>query len=211
MMGRIQFWLMRHPRVARPLRVMGWLQLLSCIAVGTAPDAAASTNAVVLNWTGLRDSYGVPVGDFYLSLASLRDQLTQTGPDAAVYDPSTWFPWMLHGMMVLFDNLTAANILTAEIGGFVGIIALAMWVMRLTISTYWLTVLGELAHTITSAVIGVTTRWGLVALTVRPRTQWLLASPPISSRSAAPRCASSRVLRAVSGSSASGTSAWMAL
>ncbi|SBS77458.1 conserved membrane hypothetical protein [uncultured Mycobacterium sp.] len=166
MMGRIQFWLMRHPRVARPLRVMGWLQLLSCIAVGTAPDAAASTNAVVLNWTGLRDSYGVPVGDFYLSLASLRDQLTQTGPDAAVYDPSTWFPWMLHGMMVLFDNLTAANILTAEIGGFVGIIALAMWVMRLTISTYWLTVLGELAHTITSAVIGVTTRWGLVALTV---------------------------------------------
>jgi hypothetical protein len=166
MMARIQFWLIRHPRVARPLRVLGWLQLLSCIAIGTAPDAAASTNAVVLNWTGLRDSYGVPVGDFYLSLASLRDQLTQTGPDATVFDPSSWFPWMLHGMMVMFDSLTAANILTAEIGGFVGIIALAMWVMRLTISTYWLTVLGELAHAITTAVIGVTTRWGLVALTV---------------------------------------------
>ena len=47
MVSRIRYWLMTHHRVGRPLKVMGWLQLLSCVAVGTAPDAAASTNAVV--------------------------------------------------------------------------------------------------------------------------------------------------------------------
>ena len=35
-----------------------------------------------------------------------------------------------------------------------------------TISTYWLAVLGEIAKAITTAVISVTTRWGLVAITV---------------------------------------------
>ncbi|GAB4986179.1 hypothetical protein MAHJHV58_06410 [Mycobacterium avium subsp. hominissuis] len=166
MLTRIQYWLITHPRVARPLKVMGLLQMLSCFAVGTAPDAAASTNAVVLNWTGLHDTYGVPVGDLYLSLASLRDQLTQTGPDASMLDPTTWWPWMMHGLAVMFDSLTAANILTAEVGLFVGIFTLAMWVFRLTVSTYWLTVLGELARAITMAVVGVVSRWGLVAITV---------------------------------------------
>ncbi|WP_327083164.1 hypothetical protein [Mycolicibacterium chlorophenolicum] len=145
---------------------MGLLQMLSCFAVGTAPDAAASTNAVVLNWTGLHDSYGVPAGDLYLSLASLTDQLTQTGPDASMLDPATWWPWMMHGLAVMFDSLTAANILTAEVGLAVGIFTLALWVFRLTVSTYWLTVLGELARAITTAVIGVVSRWGLVAITV---------------------------------------------
>jgi hypothetical protein len=165
-MIRIRFWLITHPRIARPVRVVGWLQLLACVAVGTAPQASASTNAVVLNWTGLHDSYGVPAGDLYLSLASVADQLAHTGPDASALDPTTWWPWMMHGLTVLFDSFAAANILTAEVGLAVGIFTLAMWVFRLTISTYWVTVLGELARAITTAVLSVTARWGLVAITV---------------------------------------------
>ncbi|WP_431241045.1 hypothetical protein ACQ86B_28505 (plasmid) [Mycolicibacterium aichiense] len=166
MVARLHYWLLTHPHVARPVTVMGLLQVLSCWAVGAAPDAAASSNAVVLNWTGLHDTYGVPVGDMYLSLANLRDQLTQTGPDASMVDPTTWWSWMMHGVAVMFDNLTAANILTAEISLFVGIVTVALWVFRLTVSTYWLTVLGELARAITTAVVGVVSRWGLVAITV---------------------------------------------
>jgi hypothetical protein len=166
MMARAHYWLLRHPRIGRPLIMLGWLHLLAAAAVGTAPGAAASTNAAVLNWTGLHDTSGVPIGDFYLSLASLQDQLTEGGPDAHAFDPSTWAPWLLHGLKVLYTTFTAANILTAEAGVFVGIIALSLWVMRLTISTYWLTVLGEIAKAVTTAVITVTTRWGLVAFTV---------------------------------------------
>jgi len=166
MMTRMQCWLLTHPRLARPLRVLALVQLLSVLAVTTAPHAAASTNAVILNWTGLHDNYGVPVGDLYLSLPSLADRLTQTGPHATVVDPTTWPAWLMHGIAVLFDSLTAANILTAEIGFFVGIFALALWLFRVTIASYWITVLGEIARAVSTAVISVTTRWGLVAITV---------------------------------------------
>jgi hypothetical protein len=166
MIDRIQYWLIRHPRITRQLKVLAAVEFLACMAVGTAPNAMASTNAAILIWTGLHDSYGVPAGDLYLSLASLRDQVTQTGPDASMWDPSSWWPWMAHGMAVMFDNLTAANILTGEISLAVGIFTLSMWIFRLTISSYWLTVLGELARSVTAAVIGVTTRAGLVATTV---------------------------------------------
>lgn len=166
MLARAQYWLLRYPRVARPLKVYALLQLLATLAVTLAPGASASTNAAVLNWTGLHDNYGVPIGDFFLSLASLPDQITQGGPDTQVYDPSSWFPWVIHALEVMSTGFAASNILTAEAATFIGIIALSLWIMKLTISTYWLTVLGEIAKAITHAVITITTRWGLVALTV---------------------------------------------
>jgi len=161
-----RYWLAAHPRVGGSLKVLAWLQLLAGAAVGAAPDAAAASNAAVLNWTGLHDTYGVPIGDFSLSLASIADQLTDGGPDAHAWDPASWAPWLLHGVKVMYTQFTAATVLTAEAGIFVGIIAVALWVLRLTVSTYWLAVFGELAKAVSTAVITVTTRWGLVALTV---------------------------------------------
>lgn len=166
MITRLQYWLLTHPAVARPLKVLGLLYVLTCWAVSAAPQAAAATNAVVLNWTGLKDNYGVPAGDLYLSLASVRDLVTQTGPDASLWDPSSWWPWALHGMAVIADNWTAVNILTAEVSFAVGIITLGLWVFRLTVSTYWLTVLGEIARAVSAAVLQTVTWMGLAALTV---------------------------------------------
>ncbi|AGB26969.1 hypothetical protein Mycsm_06865 (plasmid) [Mycobacterium sp. JS623] len=163
---RVAYWLARHPRVRCNVRVFVALQALSVLAVCTAPAAGASTNAVVLNWTGLHDSYGVPVGDYYLSLASVRDQLIAAGPQGSAWDPATWGAWMVHGWDVLLTSVAAASMLTAEVGFFVGVITLALWVMRVTISTYWLTVIGEVARAISTAVINVTTRWGLIAVAV---------------------------------------------
>ncbi|GAC1398073.1 MAG: hypothetical protein NVSMB60_08770 [Mycobacterium sp.] len=159
-------WLSRHPWLGRHLRAFAALQILSAIAVCAAPGACASTNAFVLNWTGLRDSYGVPVGDYYLSLASVRDQLIAAGPQGSAWDPSTWAAWMLHGWDVMVTSVAAASVLTAEAGFFVGVITLALWMMRLSISTYWLTVIGAIAKAITTAVVDVTTRWGLIAAAV---------------------------------------------
>lgn len=166
MLGPAHRWLQRHPRLRRPLKVYGILQLLSTTAIIVAPNASAATNAAVLNWTGLHCTYGVPIGDYYLSLASIPDQLTQGGPNAQFYDPTSWGPWFIHALEIVASGLAASNILTAEAGLFVGIIALSLWLMKLTISTYWLTVFGEIAKAITAAVITVTTRWGLVAITV---------------------------------------------
>ncbi|EFG78680.1 hypothetical protein HMPREF0591_1411 [Mycobacterium parascrofulaceum ATCC BAA-614] len=166
MLGRTQYWLLCHPRVRRPVKVLALLQALATIAVALAPGASAATNAAVLNWTGLHDNYGVPIGDFYLSLASIPDQITQGGPDAQAWDPTSWGPWVVHTLEVMSTGFAASTVLTAEAGAFIGIIALSLWVMKLTISTYWLLVFGQLAKAVTAAVITVTSRWGLVALTV---------------------------------------------
>lgn len=165
-MGRIRYWLALHPRIGRPLRVLAGLEVLALLAVTLAPQATASTNAAALNWTGLHDTDNVPIGDHFLSLAGLPERITQGGPQGSGWNPANWGPWMLHGMKALFDTLTAANILTAEASFAVGFIAVALWLMKLTVSSYWVTVVGQIAGAVTTAVIDVTTRWGLVALTV---------------------------------------------
>ena len=164
MIARAHYWLLRHPRIKRPLLCAAYLELLCAMTVALAPNASAATNAAVLNWTGLHDSYNVPIGDFTLSMASLPDRLTN-GPDVTA-NPMTWMGWLLHSLSVLLESLAGVNILTFEASIFVGVIALALWVLKLSVSTYWLTVFGEIAKAVTSAVIAVTTRWGLVALTV---------------------------------------------
>lgn len=165
-MGRIRYWLALHPRIGRPLQVVAGVEVLALAAVTLAPQAAASTNAAALNWTGLHDTDNVPIGDHFLSLAGLPERITQGGPQGSGWNPSTWGPWMLHGMKALLDTLTAANILTGEASFVVGFIAVALWLMKLTVSNYWVTVFGQIAAAVTTAVIEVTTRWGLVALTV---------------------------------------------
>lgn len=165
MTARLYLWYFDHPRLGRPLLLMTCLHTLAIVAVCAAPEASASTNSMVLSWTGLRDTYGVPIGNYYLAIASLRDQIVATAPDLGV-DPATWAQWIGHVMAVAMGGLAAANILTAEAGLFVGIVALALWLFKVTVSTYWLTVIGEIARAITSAVIQVTTSIGLLILAV---------------------------------------------
>jgi len=166
MLAEAKAWLDLHPRSGRPVKVVALTQLLSMLAVGAAPHAAASTSAGVLNWTGLKDTYGVPIGAYSLALASVRDQLLEAGPEGSAIDPSTWMAWMMHGCNVLATFLRASSLLTGLIGLAITIFALGLWVMKLTVSSYWLTVIGSIAQAITTAVIDVTTRWGLVMLTV---------------------------------------------
>ena len=71
---------------------------------------------------------------------------------------------MGHVLAVAMGGLVAANILTAEAGLFVGIVALALWLLKVTVSTYWLTVIGEIARAIAGAVVQVTTALGLIML-----------------------------------------------
>lgn len=165
MIGRWHYWLLTHPRMGRPATVLAGLWVMAVAATTTAPQASAATNAMLLNWTGLRDTYGVAPGDYVFAIASIRDQIIATGPEVGL-DPATWTAWMTHTLAVLLTNVTAANVLTAEAGFFVGAVTLALWLFRLTVSTYWLTVVGEIARAITSGVVTVTTRLGLIAVAV---------------------------------------------
>ena len=79
MIARAHYWLLRHPRIKRPLLCADLPGAAVCGDGGARPNASAATNAAVLNWTGLHDSYNVPIGDFTLLMASLPDRLTN-GP-----------------------------------------------------------------------------------------------------------------------------------
>jgi len=146
MTARLSYWYLTHPRWGRPALLVVVVQALSITAVCAAPQASAATNASVLNFTGLKDTYGVPIGDYYLSLASVRDQITQAGPDVG-WSPESWMNWFAHTLWIMMSSVSIANWLTAEAGLFIGIIALALWVMKITVSTYWLTVIGEMNTT----------------------------------------------------------------
>jgi hypothetical protein len=159
MTGALYRWLRRHRRCSRPVALLAAVQALALAAVWAAPRAAASTNAAVLNWTGLTDSYGVPIGDYFLALASVPEQITQAGPGVG-WDPASWAQWSLHAMAVVAANLTTAHLLTAEAGCFIGVIAVALWVMKTTVSAYWLAVVGEVARAIAGGVVHATAALG---------------------------------------------------
>jgi hypothetical protein len=164
-MTALRYWWLGHRWLHRPARVLAALQVLSVAAVCAAPRAVAASNSLVLDWTGLRDSYGVPIGDYYLAIASVRDQIAAGAPDVD-WNPDTWTAWLNHALGTVLASVAAANILTAEAGLFIGIVALALWLLKVTVSTYWLTVIGEIARAVAGAVIQVTTAAGLLLLAV---------------------------------------------
>ena len=131
-----------------------------------APQASAATNAAVLNWTGLKDSYGVPIGDYCLAIASIPEQISQAGPERGLGSGQLgeMEPARDGGDRRQSDH---GHILTAEAGFFIGVIAVALWIMKITVSTYWLAVIGEIARAITGGVIHVTTGLGLLAAVSR--------------------------------------------
>jgi hypothetical protein len=165
MTARLYLWYAAHPRWGRLTLIFVTLQAFSGAAVSTAPRATASTNAAILNFTGLSDSYGMPIGDYYLAVASVRDQITQAGP-AVTGNPASWVAWTAHTLETLLSSITVATALAVEAGLFVGIVALALWVMKITVSTYWLIVIGGIARAVAGAVIQVTTQIGLLVLAV---------------------------------------------
>ncbi len=164
MMARWHYWLLQHPRIGRPLTVYAIIMFLSLTATRLAPVASASWGGWLVDWMGFRDTFGVSPGDYFLGMASISDQLTKAGPEVT-WNPGTWVEWMGHLADVAFVNTSGASILSAEIGAFVGIFTVSLWVMRISVSAYWLLLFGDIARNVTDAVITVTTRWGLVGIT----------------------------------------------
>jgi hypothetical protein len=68
-----------RPGLRRAATVWFTLHWLASWSVAAAPPAAASTIGGALNWTGITDSYGVPVGNYYLSLVSTSEAITKAG------------------------------------------------------------------------------------------------------------------------------------
>jgi hypothetical protein len=78
---------------------------------------AIGRRAALYSSSGLRDSYGVPIGNYYFAVASVRDRIA-AAPDVD-WKPDTWMAWMTHALGSVMASLAAANILT--VGRFINV------------------------------------------------------------------------------------------
>lgn len=117
------FWLLTHT--------------LAAAALGAAPPAAASTVAGALNWTGVTDSHGVPVGNYYLSVVSTSEAITKAGPGLSV-DPSSWARWLANAVTTGLSHELIVELLQAQAAVYVFMIAMSLWLLRFAMSNTWL-------------------------------------------------------------------------
>lgn len=117
------FWLITHT--------------LAAAALGAAPPAAASTLAGALNWTGVTDSHGVPVGNYYLSVVSTSEAITKAGPGLSA-DPSSWARWLANAVTTGMSHELIVELLQAQAAVYIFMIATSLWLLRFAMSNTWL-------------------------------------------------------------------------
>jgi hypothetical protein len=161
MLARFTYWYLRHPRWGRPLALMVMLYWLAAVTVALAPPAFASSNAEALNWTGVKDDQGVPLGNYYLASIDVYQSAKDAAPDVS-WNPSTWFEWLGSMGSSMGGGALASVILTAEAGLFVGMLAISVWLFRLAAKAVWLTFFATLARPFVDAIFIVTAKAGLL-------------------------------------------------
>lgn len=160
--ARLYCWCIRHPRLARPLMVTALMELAALTATAAAPPAFASSNAAALDWTGVKDAQGVPIGSYYLATVSLSKQLTDGAPQVNPVNPATWFDWVDKVSTRLIDAAAASMFLTAEAGVFIALLAIAVWLYRLAAKSVWVTFFATLARPFVDAMVIAVNKAGLL-------------------------------------------------
>jgi hypothetical protein len=126
-----------RPRLRRAATVWFITHLLASWSVAAAPPAAASTISGALNWTSITDSYGVPVGNYYLSVVSTTEAITKAGPGLSA-DPASWARWLANALTTGITHEAVVELLSAQAAAYIFMTTLALWLMRFAMSNTWL-------------------------------------------------------------------------
>jgi hypothetical protein len=127
-----------HPWLRRALALWATTQFLAIWAVAAAPRAVAATMNTALNWTGITDSAGVPIGAYYLSTVDTLEAITDGGPDVSLTDPSSWVQWGVHSLTTGITHDTIATWIQAEASLYIFMLTAALWLLRFSMSSTWL-------------------------------------------------------------------------
>ncbi|WP_454561745.1 hypothetical protein [Mycobacterium haemophilum] len=149
---RFAVWLADYPKIRRALLLMTSVHVLCLWAVITAPHATAATGAAALGWTGLHDTDGVPLKDYFLSIVDTPEAITNNGQHVSLTDPSTWISWMGEATQTAITHSIAAWWLTNEAAALVFLIGLALWFLRFAMSSSWLLALAQIGRPVFAAV-----------------------------------------------------------
>jgi hypothetical protein len=127
-----------HPRLRRILLIWAVTHTLALWALAAAPRATAATMGAALNWTGITDSYGVPVGAYFLSTVDTMEALTEGGPDVSVVDPGSWMRWGAHAITTGLTHETVASWVQAQASVYILLLAGVLWLLKFAMSSTWL-------------------------------------------------------------------------
>lgn len=133
----VGYQLATRPRLRRAVTFWLTTQVLGTWAVAAAPAAAAATLGGALNWTGVTDSHGVPVGNYYLSVVSTSEAITNGGPELTA-DPESWARWLAGAVTTGLTHQAVVELLQLQAGIYIFMITTALWLMRFAMSNTWL-------------------------------------------------------------------------
>jgi hypothetical protein len=127
-----------HPLLRRAAAFWLTTHLLAVWALAAAPRAAAATMAGALNWTGITDSQGVPVGAYFLSTVDTMEAITAAGPDISLADPGSWVRWGAHAVTTAITHDTIASWIQAQASIYIFMLTAVLWLLRFAMSSTWL-------------------------------------------------------------------------
>ena len=134
--GRCGYLLATRPALRRSLIITGLLQVGFAWLLAAAPPAAASTLMVALNWTGLHDTQGVPLGAYYLSTVDTSEAVT-SGSDVTL-SPTSLIQWTSHAVATTISHQIVVAALACQAGLYLCLMALSLWLLRFAMSSVWL-------------------------------------------------------------------------
>jgi hypothetical protein len=134
---RLGYLLATRPTLRRCLILWSTTNVAALWSVTAAPPAIAANMAGTLNWTGITDSYGVPLGAYYLSTVGSAEAITEAGPGVGT-DPSSWMNWLGHALITGVTHQSVAAWLQAQAALYIVMLTVALWLLRFAMSSTWL-------------------------------------------------------------------------
>lgn len=140
-------WLYTRPRIRRVWLMVQLIWGGSLLAVATAPTATADTLGSAWSFTGLHDSYGVPIGQHFVSLPPLMEMIGFNGPEFGV-DPTTWAPAIMSSLNTAMTYAQLNMFLAWETAFLIGVCSVGIWLIKFALGVLWLSWLGAIASPI---------------------------------------------------------------
>lgn len=151
---RTAAWLAEHPKVRYCVRLLMTIHTFCLWSVISAPQAAADVGAAAIAWTGLRDTDGVPLQCYFLSVVDTPEAVLNNGQGIDITDPTTVLSWTATAMQTAVTHSTAAWWLTNEAALLVSMLGISLWFLRFAMSSSWLLALAQIGRPVFAAVHG---------------------------------------------------------
>jgi hypothetical protein len=158
---KLAVWLYEQPRLRRSVKVCCALWFGALWAVTVAPTAAADAplpNVAFgdMAWTGLQDTYGVPISYYRVSTVGPMDATTTSAGQQLrglnLFNPLSWVSTLIRGISQGINNILGSGLLGVECALLIFVAGVGIWFLQFAISATWLQWLATVAQPVVSVL-----------------------------------------------------------